>query len=445
MKRGFSFLFLVASFLLLTPCSSASAQEQKGPERVKVGIFDFQNVTGAKEYDWISRGVAESLSSKLSTVSTIEIIEKSQMNKLLEEQKFQISGFVDANQALEAGKIAGIGKAVIGSYQVLQNTILINSRVVDVKTAQSSEGVELKGDVNDIFRLYGDLAQSLITSFGGTVKATQEEIREIKKVETTSFSAYEYLVKANQKFFGEKNFFDYLSSQLDGSLEFKDPPITAIDEGVELLREALKQDPNYHDAKASLALFIYEKLSLQYPDRTKIPKSNIDEVNRLIGEVISADPKNALARLYQGLIRFDQGDLAGVVKTLAEVVRNDPYSFYSGYAQFFILAANYTADPDYFVNQTDEALQYASNIVESLPGLGVSYFMYGSILVTKAVKDAQMGYIQDPQVLIEMLTEGREALQTFIRKAPRNPYVPTAQELIGQIDTLINQLRGVGY
>jgi TolB-like protein len=103
--------------------------------------------------------VADILSTELFNSQRFNVIERQAITRIMEEQKLQMTGVTDMNQAVEIGKILNVAKIMIGSVSRLGDTFIVNTRLVDVKTgalelaqnAKSSRGEEgLTSAINEL-------------------------------------------------------------------------------------------------------------------------------------------------------------------------------------------------------------------------------------------------------------------------------------------------------
>ena len=77
----------------------------------KVAILDFENTSGKTEYDALAKAISSMLITDLANnihPKKVEFFERSQLNKLLEEQKLQKSKNFDAKTAVDFGKLSGL-------------------------------------------------------------------------------------------------------------------------------------------------------------------------------------------------------------------------------------------------------------------------------------------------------------------------------------------------
>ena len=102
--------------------------------REYIAIIDFEGIN-VSEGD--AKAITQRLNSEMIKLEVYQVLERSEMKRLLEEQKFQYLGCVDLNCAVELGKMIGAKYMVVGSISKVGNTYSIDSRLIDVKTSES--------------------------------------------------------------------------------------------------------------------------------------------------------------------------------------------------------------------------------------------------------------------------------------------------------------------
>ena len=75
------------------------------------------------------------LEGKLGNSPFLELIERNQIEKVLSELKYQMSGFT-ASDAVEVGKQLNAKYILIGSLNKLGSLLIITAKLVNVETAQ---------------------------------------------------------------------------------------------------------------------------------------------------------------------------------------------------------------------------------------------------------------------------------------------------------------------
>ena len=99
-----------------------------------VAISYFDNTSGTEEYNPLSKGLADMLITDLSNVKSIQIVEREKLENLLKEIELGDSKFIDPNTAQKLGKGLGAGYMLTGSFLIMDETMRIDARLVDVGT-----------------------------------------------------------------------------------------------------------------------------------------------------------------------------------------------------------------------------------------------------------------------------------------------------------------------
>ena len=155
-----------AFFLMLITIPSSFAAEKNSKPEIKtvnnyVAVFDFEVRTGDKN---ISRSLADKVIHEFSQSAKYEVIDRGNMNKILGEQKFQMSGCVAQECKVEAGQILGVGKIVNGSVGLVGKTYYLTLQLIDVKTGKVELSAEdtCKCEVDDLLDSTKRLAKKLL-------------------------------------------------------------------------------------------------------------------------------------------------------------------------------------------------------------------------------------------------------------------------------------------
>jgi len=128
MKKFFIPLFLV--LWLAGGVWAVNAEEQK----TAAAVLDLEAKEG------ISQGVASTISDylRIQLVNTdkFAIITRENMESVLKEQQFQLSGAVDQAKIVEIGKLLGVQKMFTGSVGKVGDIYLVNLKIVDVQSGK---------------------------------------------------------------------------------------------------------------------------------------------------------------------------------------------------------------------------------------------------------------------------------------------------------------------
>jgi TolB-like protein len=129
-----------------------------------VAVMDFESV-GSEEH--LGKAVAEIMRTDLISTGEFRVLERSQLEKALSEQKLQKSGLIDDKSVVELGKLLGANFIIIGSVVKMGTAYTINARMIDMKTGEATLGRNVTGnDLNLLANLSHTLLDSLFGSSG---------------------------------------------------------------------------------------------------------------------------------------------------------------------------------------------------------------------------------------------------------------------------------------
>lgn len=124
----------------------------------------------------IGQEIAETLGTDLAKSERITLVERAQLGQALRELRLQSTGLTEPAQARRVGKLVGADAIIVGSFYVRGNQIVINARVVDVRTGKVMAGraENVQGKLSDLYVLLGDLANRLHLRLTGQELASTE-------------------------------------------------------------------------------------------------------------------------------------------------------------------------------------------------------------------------------------------------------------------------------
>jgi len=99
----------------------------------RLTVTDFINIDGSESE--IGKLMAEKITTKLSQVGEISVIERKQLNKIIAEQKLSLSD-ITAEEEKEVGQILNVDAIISGTVAHLDDYIEINARMIDVTTGE---------------------------------------------------------------------------------------------------------------------------------------------------------------------------------------------------------------------------------------------------------------------------------------------------------------------
>ncbi|HDT11611.1 MAG TPA: hypothetical protein ENN58_02610 [bacterium] len=129
-KKVLSVLFVVALTVMMTGLSPLYAQKSK---KMRMAVLE---LTPLKVNPDLATGVTDLLITELVNCGEFDVLERTQVAQILNEQGFQQMGVTDANAAVEAGRMLNTDIVMIGTLQQFDQSLVINVRLVEVSTAK---------------------------------------------------------------------------------------------------------------------------------------------------------------------------------------------------------------------------------------------------------------------------------------------------------------------
>ena len=138
--------------------------------KTTVAVLEFEG-RGINQME--SATLTDRLQSEMVNTNAIIMVERNQMEEILNEQGFQQTGCTSAECAAEVGALLGVQNMVSGSFGLLGNTYTIDAKMFSVETGATVRSVSktYKGDVDNLLTVIEVVAWELVG-----LKAPQDKL-----------------------------------------------------------------------------------------------------------------------------------------------------------------------------------------------------------------------------------------------------------------------------
>ncbi len=135
----------------------------------RVAVFD---PSGTAVDEGTRIAVREIISSTIVNSGKYNIVERSMLEKVMEEQAFSNSGAVDDSQATEIGRLTGASKVLVSILTKTGGQSLLSIKLIDVMTANIERQKVQVVAPNDLLNVIESITLDLInaTNQGGAIK-----------------------------------------------------------------------------------------------------------------------------------------------------------------------------------------------------------------------------------------------------------------------------------
>ncbi|MCB4791385.1 MAG: CsgG/HfaB family protein [Elusimicrobia bacterium] len=131
-------LIVILSFLIISSAGLIFAEADK---KLNIAVADF-NAKNVSEMEAVA--VSDFFRIELVNIGVFNVLERKNMEMVLAEQKFQVSGCTDQECAVKMGKLLNSNKIITGSLYKIDTIFYISAQVIDIESGkiQYSEKIQ---------------------------------------------------------------------------------------------------------------------------------------------------------------------------------------------------------------------------------------------------------------------------------------------------------------
>ncbi|URA10194.1 CsgG/HfaB family protein [Thermospira aquatica] len=156
-------------------------------EKVKIAILRIESrLDSSVDMDFLT----EQLQMEVVNKQYFLVVERSQLNRILEEQKLRLSGLTEEEQATEIGSFLGAQKIWVGSLANFGEKYMITMKSIDTKTGVIDFADQVYAyDLESLPEIIPDLADRMVKRARGQNVPAYVAKRKLPKKEVVSSSA----------------------------------------------------------------------------------------------------------------------------------------------------------------------------------------------------------------------------------------------------------------
>lgn len=152
------------AYVVATVMAARSLAGQDLPTGIAVLAFQDGGSYGQGQDDFaaIERGIPGMLVSELRLHPDARLVDRSETQRILQQQDLGESGHVNAVTAADIGRLVGADYVVFGTFVDLYGKFRIDARIVDVETGKIIHVATASDDRENLFRVVQALAQEIL-------------------------------------------------------------------------------------------------------------------------------------------------------------------------------------------------------------------------------------------------------------------------------------------
>ena len=179
-------------------------------------MLPFENLSDEKEHAFFADGVQDDILTKLAKIADLKVISRTSV--------MQYRGKQDVRQI---GNALRVSHVLEGTVRRSGGKVHVNAQLVDTRTDAGIWAEEYDRDLNDVFAIETEVAQSIANRLRAKVSAREQAA--IQERPTKDLVAYDFYVRAS-----------LLIEGADSSTNQK-----GILQAVDLLNQAIARDPDF--------------------------------------------------------------------------------------------------------------------------------------------------------------------------------------------------------
>ncbi len=268
------------------------------PTTTGIAVLPFQNLSNDREDEFFADGVQDDILIKLAKIADLKVISRTSVMQYRGKQNMH-----------EIGNALRVSHVLEGTVRRSGKKVHVNAQLVDVHADRGIWAEEYDRDLNDVFAIETEVAQSIANRL--RAKVTARERAAIREWPTKDLVAYDLYTRAN----------NLLLTTFSSLAKAK------LLDAADLLNKAIARDPSFLDAFCRLA-YTHDQLYFlgfdHTPERRALARAAVEEALRLRPE--AGEAHLALAEnLYWGYLDYD-GALAEL-QVAQRTLSNQPRLF----------------------------------------------------------------------------------------------------------------------
>ena len=173
-----------------------SAQQRGQDTRPGIAVFPFANGgsygQSKEDFDALERGIAGMMISELSQNPAARVVEREQVQRLLDEQNLGAQGRVDPQTAAKVGKLVGARYVILGNFIDFYGDFRVDVRLVNTETSEIVKTESDRQQREHLFDIIRNVAARLMkdANLPALQRAASNEQRMNRQVPTEALTYY---------------------------------------------------------------------------------------------------------------------------------------------------------------------------------------------------------------------------------------------------------------
>lgn len=310
-----------------TKAVSPGSVPGKTDNRSSIAVLPLRALSSSEEDRNIAAGISSEIGADLAQLSDLKVASHL--------ATMQFHG--DSINLREVADVLAIRYVLTGSFQRSGERIRLTAELTDAISGDQLWASTYDHDISDLFAMQGEVSRAIVAAIGGELKLADTRIAY--DAPTDNLDAWGLVQKAFNFWLTHFTPDDY-------------------DKSLSLLRQAVKLDPNYAAARASLAMILSQRVINRVSAN---PQQDTQEALEMIEEAVRLGPRDLTVLENAGLVWTHHGQALRAIDALRQAVELAPLNLIAwGYLSFPL---GWSGDR----TQTEEAVTILDRLLTMAP------------------------------------------------------------------------------
>ena len=257
------------------------------PDKPSIAVLPFENISGAKEHEFLAGGITEEIVTTLSKISKLFVISR---NSVLAYK----GKTVDVR---EVGGELGVRYLLEGSVRGGGSRVRISAQLIEAATGHHLWARRYDREMDDVFALQDDIAKEIVSAL--QVELTEGEQARLAVNNTRNVEAWQLAFEGRDLV----------------HLHRKD----SVRKGRKLIEQAVALDPDYVFAWGSLAEAHWKEAANE--GWSEFPERSLEKALEASERAVTLDPENADVLSMRSVIMVTMRDFDGALVLARQALR----------------------------------------------------------------------------------------------------------------------------
>ena len=168
-----------AAMLFVNPGALADEPPDKQAEKI-ILVLPFYIAGDGGGYEVLGEGLQDLFIADLSSFEDIQVVDRTDLYKVLAEQRLSLGLISEKENQIKVGRIAGANLLLAGTFTVVDSRLKINAHLFEIATSRLVRSREVEGNVEKWFEAQQKLARMLVGDLELKMTKVQEDAIENK-------------------------------------------------------------------------------------------------------------------------------------------------------------------------------------------------------------------------------------------------------------------------